>query len=232
MRVRDSLLRTVVAIAFVSMSGSTLSAQRTSFGVLVGGVAAKVTDVDVGSADLFNGLSTVENRYGFQAGVYVNRTFGTMWSLQPELHYIQKGTVFDVSATPVSGSLSIDLAYVEVPVLLRADLGTAAWRPFITAGPTIAMRIGCKGTLESGSSTLSVDCDEFEDNGTKRDPFETTDFGVNVGAGITGKMGGRSALVQLRYGRGLTSIITDASSSTAAKSPKNSVISLVFGFGN
>jgi hypothetical protein len=101
----------------------------------------------------------------------------------------------------------------------------------VTAGPTFAMRIGCKGTIEAPGASISVDCDEFEDNGTPRDPFEKIDMGANVGAGIAGAIGGTKTFVQLRYGRGLTSIITDDASTTAAKSPKNSVISLVFGFG-
>ncbi len=62
MRIRYSLFRSVVALVMVASSASAQGGGRTTFGVLLGGTAAKVTDVDVGAADLFNGLSTIKNR--------------------------------------------------------------------------------------------------------------------------------------------------------------------------
>ncbi len=94
------------------------------------------------------------------------------------------------------------------------------------------MRVACRGTLESSGSSLSVDCEEFDDNGTTSDPFKNTDIGASVGAGIAGSLGGSKVLMQLRYGRGFKTVVKDDESSTGTKqSPKNSVISLVFGFG-
>ena len=231
MRLQRVLLCSTIAIALGAGAVSAQGAGRTTFGVLVGGTAAKVTDIDVTSADLFSGLSTVKNRYGYQAGVYVNRSFSKFLSLQPEVHYIQKGTVFDVGGTSSLGAVTIDLTYVEVPLLLRADLGSSPWHPFITAGPTVAMRVGCKGHVESSGSNLSVDCKNFDDNGTAADPFETTDFGGSVGAGLVGSVGGSKVLMQLRYGRGFKTVVTDDGSSGGTLAPKNSVISLVLGIG-
>lgn len=232
MHIRQSLFRSLVAIPLIVGVLSAQSAPRTSFGILVGGTAAKLSDVDVGAADLFNGLSTIKYRYGFQVGAYVNRSFNSMFSLQPELHYVQKGTKLEIGGTS-PGSLTIDLSYVEVPVLLRADFGSASWRPFVTAGPTFSFRVGCKATAKTSGATLSVDCKEFDDDGTIADPFETTDFGATVGAGLVGSLGGQRALVQLRYGRGFKTVIKDvAASGGSTQAPKNAVLSLVFGFGN
>ena len=50
MRVRDSFVRTTVTFALAAVAVSTLPAQGMSYGVLVGGVAAKVTEIDVSSA--------------------------------------------------------------------------------------------------------------------------------------------------------------------------------------
>lgn len=233
MSIRTTLVRSAVALTMAAGALPAQAAHRTSFGVLLGGAAAKLANVDVESADLFNGLSTIKNRYGFQAGVYMNRSLGTVWSVQPEVHYVQKGTRLDVGGSSPVGSLAIDLAYVEVPLLVRADLGKAPWHPFLTAGPTLALRVGCDATLKSGISSLSVECKELDDNGTKRDPFETTDIGASIGAGFAGRLGGRRVLMQLRYGRGFTTVVKDDGSSTGTKqSPKNSVISLVLGLGN
>lgn len=237
MRILHSVLRSVFGSTLAAaMLAGMVSAQTvggTTFGVLVGGTAARVTDIDVGSADLFNGLSTIKNRFGFQAGAFVNRSFSKVWSLQPEVHYVQKGVVFDVGGSSGIGTVSIDLTYVELPVLLRADLGSAVWHPFISAGPTVALRVGCRGKVETAGSALSVDCNDFDDNGAARDPFETTDFGVSGGVGMVGAVSGRKVLMQLRYGRGFKTVVTDdGSSSGSTLAPKNSVISVVFGFGN
>jgi len=51
------------------------------------------------------------------------------------------------------------------------------------------MRIGCTGNIDGGGANLSVDCKEFDDNGTSADPFQRTDIGASVGAGLTGMMG-------------------------------------------
>jgi Outer membrane protein beta-barrel domain len=209
-----------------------LSAQ-TTFGALLGGNAAKLAGIDVTSSDLFNGTSEIKNRIGFQAGIYLNRRFGSMWSLQPEIHYTQKGTTLDFGGTgQAAGELGFNFGYAEVPVLLRADFGGEGLHPFIVAGPSIAMRLSCNATLAGTGASLEVDCEEFDDNGTTRDPFKKTDIGGTVGVGLSGRLLGRAMSAQVRYGRGFTNILSDdASGSTDTQTPKNSVLSVVFGLG-
>jgi hypothetical protein len=204
------------------------SAPRTTFGFLVGGTAAKVTDVDLSSADVFNGTATLTNRYGFQAGAFLNYVMKDRLSLQPELHYIQKGTVLDIdNLGDASGSLTLSLGYIEVPLLVRMDFGKRdAWRPFITVGPTVAYRAGCEAELKSGGAKLALECESLEDEGVTFDPFEKTDLGISAGVGVAGKLGGLPMLTQLRYGRGFTTIVKNPQDN---QSPKNSVFSLVLG---
>jgi len=222
---------TIPMLFSMMLAGTVLQAQstsRTTFGLLIGGTAAKITDIDLGSADVFNGTSKQGFRFGLDVGAFVNRSLNDRISFQPEAHYIQKGTVLDFGGPgQADGSLKLAFTYVEMPLLLRIDLGSrAAWRPFITAGPTFAMRIGCTGNIDGGDANLSVDCKEFDDNGTSADPFQKTDIGASVGAGLTGMMGKRPILAQLRYGRGLTTFIKDPG---AGESPKHSVISFIVG---
>lgn len=209
-----------------------LSAQ-TTFGVLLGGNAAKFVGVDVTSSDLFVSTSEIKNRIGLQGGLYLNKRFGSMWSLQPEIHYTQKGTTLDFGGTGQSaGELGFNFGYAEVPVLLRADFGGEGLHPFIVAGPSIAMRLACSASLSGTGASVDVDCDEFDDNGTTRDPFKKTDIGGTVGVGLSGRLLGRAMSAQVRYGRGFTNVLSeDANGSTDTQKPKNSVISLVFGLG-
>jgi len=228
MRARRFTVPTLFSMILVGTVLQAQSTSRTTFGLLIGGTAAKITDIDLGSADVFNGTSKQGFRFGLDVGAFVNRSLNDRVSVQPEVHYIQKGTVLDFGGTgQANGSLKLAFTYIEIPLLLRIDLGSrAAWRPFITAGPTVAMRIGCTGSVDGDGASLNVDCSEFDNNGATDDPFQKTDIGASVGAGLTGMMGKRPVLAQLRYGRGLTTFIKDAE---AGQSPKHSVISFIVG---
>lgn len=203
------------------------SSHRTSFGVLLGGTSSRVTDLNSGSTDLFNGTGSVANRYGYRGGLFVNRELAKRFSLQAEAYYIQKGT--RMHANPEQdGSLDLSLAYVELPLMLRADLAPhSAFRPFVTAGPTMAFRVHCRGAFRIDIYTINATCRELNDD-PAQDLFVSSDVGFTGGAGIEYVLMGRSVLLQLRYGRGLTTIVNNPS---AGLSPKNSTFSLVTGIG-
>jgi hypothetical protein len=227
---RYRILQSLVTVALVASVANAQSSPRPTFGVLIGGTSATFTNVDETSDDLLGGNSTITRRNGFLVGAYVNRALSGRFSVQPEVHYTQRGSRFSLSgvgSTP-STDITINLTYLEVPLLFRVDLGSSPrWRPFLTAGPTAALRIGCDGDSKVGGTSLTVQCKDFGDDG--EDVFEKTDFGASLGAGVAGKIGSSSVFAQLRYGLGLSSVIKDAPSGEDA--PKNSVFSLVFGIG-
>lgn len=229
-------VRTVVwSLALLVFTVSSMQAQSTqsmSFGVVLGGTAAKFSGLDLKAEDFLGGTSTAGQRMGLQAGVYVNKPLMGRLSLQPEVHYVQKGAEFD-GRSGDNLKLTFALTYVEVPVLLRADFGSGAIHPFVIAGPSFSYRAGCKATIASASASLGLQCEDIDSNGTKRDPFKSSDIGAAVGVGLAASLGGRTITSQLRYGKGFTSIATDeaTANSSADQSPKNSVISLVFSFG-
>jgi hypothetical protein len=114
-------------------------------------------------------------------------------------------------------------------VLLRLDLGTAAARPFIVAGPYGAYRASCKLAFSvSGLGGGESDCDAADDSGSNEDPIKKFDAGGIVGLGIAGSVGGRSLSAQVRYSQGFVNLATTDSGSAT---PKNSGISLLFGIG-
>ena len=229
MRNANTLAALLVAATFTVQTP--LSAQ-TTFGVLAGGNAATLAGVDVSGSDIFSNSTSIKRNMGFQAGLYLNKRLTSVWSLQPELHYVQKGAQLEAGTGAGLGSLVFKLGYGEIPLLLRADFGSGSWRPFVTVGPTFAMRTSCKAEAETEEIKLSVDCNEFEgEGGTAEDPFTKTDVGGSAGVGLAGSMLGRSAFVQIRYGRGFTNVVTDAANAGSDEKPKNSVISLILGIG-
>jgi hypothetical protein len=65
-----------------------------------------------------------------------------------------------VPAEPtVDGEISLDLAYLEVPVLQRADLGQGGGRvrPFLLAGPVLSYQTRCTiGVKADGCRHVSL----------------------------------------------------------------------------
>lgn len=205
------------------------SAKSPTVGLLAGASIFQLSDLDLRSTSLFNGTSTSKSKVGLQLGAFVRLPVNATWAVQPELHYVQKGTTLDFGgAGQAAGSLNATLSYVEVPLLVRAAFSTtSAWRPFVVAGPSFAYRSGCKMTLTSGTTSRSVNCDAI--NGSP-DPFKTSDVGAILGGGVEYVIGSRFIGAQGRYSRGLVTVATQNTSSSG-QSPKNSGFSLLFSIG-
>jgi hypothetical protein len=240
--VRRTLVANAVsacAIAALSMAPALLPAQapaRPRFGALIGASLTTISDADLAGETGFEG-GTVEakRRVGFQVGAYLTHPLSSNVSLQPELHYIQKGTKVQATVTDVEGAGAVEgevglrFAYLEVPLLLRVDMGGQSLRPFFVAGPSVAYRVSCSLDVAAEGLSFGVDCDQGDnDPATSDDPFKKYDVGGIVGVGVAGTKGGRALSAQVRYSRSLISI---ARESIDDVSPKHTGISILFGIG-
>ncbi|GAB1343557.1 porin family protein [Gemmatimonas sp.] len=246
-----SLIAATLALGLtVSVTKSrVLRAQRApiSVGVLAG---ANLSSVNVADAGLAVGEDLLRNqrRGGAQAALYATVPVAGRLSLQPELHYVQKGGRGSL-ALPIDPEqlalyaddevrVGLRLSYLEMPVLARVDMGGAGrWRPFVLAGPSFALRVGCRVSANIGPFGVSGACDdnsllpdeplptEPTDAG---DPVRTTDIGAVGGIGVEGALAGRVFSVQVRYTQGLRSI---ASENIPGLAPKNRGVALVLGLG-
>jgi Outer membrane protein beta-barrel domain len=215
------------------------------FGVLAGANLSSVSDIDQDlDPGLGNALLENQRRGGAQAALYATIPISSRFSLQPELHYTQKGgkASFSVEGDPESlallaadrMTLGLRLSYVEIPVLARMDRGSGNWRPFVMAGPSLALRTSCKASTSFDDLSISGNCNaesvlpDEEGPTTGEDPFNKTDVSAIGGVGIAGAVMGRAFSAQLRYSQGLTTI---ARETTPGVSPKNRGFSLVLGLG-
>lgn len=154
-------------------------------------------------------------RTGFNFGASLGFPISEIMYLTPGLYYVQKGAEYEAGGV----ESSIDLTYLEVPVLLQVML-TGADRPLglsVFAGPSLAFEIGCDITLED----FSGDCD---------DEIETKslDIGALFGAGVSFPVSERVALlVNGGMDLGLTSIDDSAGDNDI----KNSAFFLNVGLG-
>ncbi len=161
-------------------------------GLLAGGVSANITTT--ATADFPNKSS----RTGFLVGISATAPLGKRFSFGPELSYVTKGV--KAKAVPQNVSEEVKLAYFEVPLLLRANFGTGAIRPWLIAGPSIAFKSGCKLRLQTtnpGSDT-TFNCKDIDAD------VASSDISAMVGAGIAFHRLGFS----VRYDVGLKNINT------------------------
>lgn len=231
-----SIFRIFPALTLMAFASANLSAQESTrsvrFGVLAGMSLAELTD-DFVAADL-----TSQRRLGVQAAIYLIVPVGNRVALQPELHYVQKGTSYtilnlnDGGDVPAGAEFKLTLGYLEVPLLLRLDLAGASSRlqPFLVGGPSAAYRATCTLGFSSAGFSASNKCDDTMNTpDTDEDPIKKLDYGAVVGGGFALRMLGAPTSIQVRYSRGLTTLAREADVDTGK--PKNSVISLLVGVG-
>ncbi len=232
---RSSLsLRALAALSIlVAGSAGAQSPVRPQFGALIGASLSSITDTKLAGLDELGSGIKSRRRVGFQIGAYLTHPLFGAVSVQPELHYIQKGVKLDFDSNdpsfPISGAILLKLAYLEVPVLLRYDVGQGTGvHPFFVAGPSFAYRLACQVGIESPELSADQDCDADDgDSTTNDDRLKQFDAGGIVGAGVQGSLAGRTLSAQVRYARGFVTIAKEPSDA----SPRNTGISVIFGIG-
>jgi len=177
----------IVAAAFlISTVGivSTAHAQvQKTLGVR-GGVS-----VATASVDDVEGTFDTSNRTGFAGTVFFNAGMG-IFSLQPELTYIQKGVEDSFSST------KIELAYLEPALLLKAGLPLGIARAGIFGGIGADFEMECN--LVNGSE--SVSCSDAEVN------TKSPDWNALFGLDLAVYLGGISLWGDGRYAVGLSDV--------------------------
>ena len=167
----------------------------------------------------------IKSQSGFVIGLAYAIPVGTfakgIFSLQPELSFVQKGFKVD-AAGDFAGSESYyhfttnqeyTIHYLEIPVLAKYEFGSDKLRIGLQAGPSLGFGLGGKY-----KSTMRMQ-DEFDYDETTNsegdirfydsDEVNTTsfdhnvDFGLQAGAGVT--IFERIAL-DVRYGMSLTNL--------------------------
>jgi hypothetical protein len=137
-----------------------------------------------------------KSRTGYHFGVFITLNILDRFAIQPELLYTIKGTEAEYDNLLMNGSASINLDYVELPVLAVLRLNK-----FINvhAGPYFSVLVNAKASNESGTDLF-----DFEEE-VDRENFQPTDWGLSGGVGID--LG--NIHVGGRYSRGLDKIEKD-----------------------
>lgn len=160
--------------------------------------------VNLANADIEPELDT-KMTTRLMGGAVLEIGFSEMFSVQPELMYVQKGASYsDMMTVPGFGDVSFDATfmtdYIEIPVLFKATFGTSDFKPFVVAGPYIGLMMSSDLEVSALGQTVTQSI---------KDQTESMDFGLDFGAGGELKVGMTTLFISARYSLGLTDTVKD-----------------------
>ena len=188
-----------MALPLALLIAAPLQAQ-TTLGVK-GGI--NIATVDTNVSDISD---LVDSKTGFVGGVFVTLGLGSLFALQPELLYSQKG--FQVEESGQSTQLGTN--YIEIPVLLKAQFKLAMLRPAVYAGPVVSFETGCTVSV----SDISVNCSDDEGFVDRK----KNEWGAVFGANLDFIVGPVILILDARYQLGLTNLADVPDSDEEVKS--------------
>jgi hypothetical protein len=144
-----------------------------------------------------------ESRNGSAFGVFLGQPVAGPLSAQVELFLVKKGGGLTavVSNTPVQ--LSLQLVYLELPLLARLAVPVGGrFHPNVFGGGAVALNIGCDIQAEVPGVISQVACDEAAPDFV----INSFDFGAVIGAGIEYDWRDSSARLEIRQTIGLREV--------------------------
>lgn len=157
---------------------------------------------------------------GFNVGLFATLPISSSLAIQPELNYTTKGAELRYDNFFAQETAKFRLNYVEVPVLIKANL-TKNFN--VHFGPYAAFLIDSKITNEGQDGNIN-----FEES-IDKDDLNTVDVGVAAGVGFDFDTFGIGA----RYNYGLTTVGKErnfAGGTYTFPDSKNSVLSIYAAF--
>ena len=195
MRVRTAIGTALLTTA-LAVNGEAQGRGGPSFGVKAGVSAASFLNADFDS----------DRRVGLTAGGYMDYALTSAMDLRIEALYTQKGVA--------TGSTTVALDYVEVPVLAKVGFVSEGLTPVLYSGFSAGLKVSAKaGDFDYG------------------DLVHRTEVSWVLGGGLEFAAGERAILLDVRYTRGLTAVFDFGDPSDSDSDDKNQGISVTIGIG-
>ena len=190
-------MRILVVLLLVAAAATDLAAQRArpAVGAQVGYSRSHLSGADA---------DQIQSRQGALTGVFLYFPVGAGLAVRPELLFSLKGgrTLADLEGGGTA-TLDIELAYLELPVLVHFSPAVGRWRPVLFGGPAPALRIGCDQQRVLQPEPIRGTCNEAEFT------FREWDTGVVLGGGVEAHLNRATLALEARYTAGLRSILDD-----------------------
>jgi hypothetical protein len=218
-------MRKVILVFGIVIGSVTLMQAQT----LVPRIGTTISTTTIEETNNEDQSGKISSQTGFTAGLGYNvsvKALGkVMFSLQPEITYIQKGYVMSIAGEyqigePIykyTGETEFTINYFEIPVFAKFEFGGDKVKVGAFAGPSIGFGLG-------GDYKTVFNIDKGED-GTEKNEYEgdivfyrpdgeqnkteldhNIDFGLQAGASVTLL---KYIQLDVRYGMGLTDVNHD-----------------------
>ncbi len=175
----------------------------------------------------FDDTEGMKPKIGLNLGVGANMVLSDVFSVQPELQFIQKGYAFKESESSFGIKAEykerVSINYLEIPLLFKASFGSDDLKFFLNAGPSIGFGLGGKGKVEfslSGQDMNESDDEEFkvrfgdiDESNEEVTYFDNRiDVGIQLGGGI---LIANKVVIDIRYGLGMSNLVDEQGNLTA-----------------
>ena len=181
-------------VCFLLLSALAIQAQ-TTFGIRGGVNLASVSISDDGEDFSY------DRTVGITIAMLAEMGMSESFSIQPELHYIQKGFGVDIDFLGYTISNEAKLNYLELPIHAKYKFGSGGVGGYLLAGPTLGYALS--GTVESCENGI---CDKESIEFDEDDGFKRFEIGMSIGAGVTIN---QNIIIDVRYTMGLTNLNED-----------------------
>jgi hypothetical protein len=143
------------------------------------------------------------------ASIGINIPIHKMFSLHPEIGYVQKGNKLILRDTAGSYTYTDKLNFIELPILLKFNFKYEQFTFYISAGPNIAYALNGKSIYLEQTSTVSFTQEDKILFSNKE--FKKTDFGLLLGTGASVPIWKLRLGVDIRYSYALTGVLDERS---------------------
>jgi hypothetical protein len=130
-----------LSLAVVALTASPASAQKQASAGLLGGA-------DFTTLTGLDSNASVRSSTGFAGGFYLNFPVAKSLLIEPEVLYTNKGAGIEDT------EITLNLNYIEIPVLLRYEFTPDNPGPFAYIGPYVGFNVKCNTVVD----TLPVPC--------------------------------------------------------------------------
>jgi hypothetical protein len=169
-----------------------------------------LTDINTKNYSLRDFNTAIRTR--FVAGGLISYNFLSLLEVQFEPAYVQKGAKANFSeeyqGIPVDVEGSVTANFIDIPILLKANLINGPIKPYLLLGGSIDFLIGDANLTIDNASVNGQDVTPLIPNELKDQKLDikNKDYILCLGAGIEIPVGLLSVLIEGRYDIGLTNL--------------------------
>lgn len=185
------ILAVTMSLLLLLVAVSACVAAEWTIGVKGGAAVQKLGGDDVPDGS--------DSRTGFVGGAYFQGDFSKNVGVRLETLYFMKGATANADTLGLSADATVQLNYVEFPLLAVAHVPVSETaRIDLFGGPTFAFNTSAKGKVSVGGFSGSADIG---------DGITGLDIGLTFGGGINFDAGSAIVGIEGRYGFGFQSLV-------------------------